>query len=155
MKHSTRENQIFVDCCNNGKVRFALYKNFLLHFQDLCTGRGLQAKQYRTNVRSYNDALYMASLTANWQEKGLEVSCFNPIITLQGQIYHSIGAFVPPKGLCLTYLSVCIHDTNFSEHSSIRAQSCDQKLLQPVLTALVEMLQQHSSYVQNFSTLCE
>lgn len=90
----------------------------------------------------------MAFKVENWQKRGPATYHSNQIITLQGRIYHSIVAFVPPEWLCPTYLSLYIHGTYFKKQSSIQAQNCDPRLLRPVTTALAKLLQQHISYVQ-------
>lgn len=95
----------------------------------------------------------MASVTADWVERRLLTSRYNPTITFQGRDYHSIGAFVPPRGLWLTHLSVYIHETDSPQQFRVRAQNCDHNLSQSVLNALAAMMQQHNSYVQTLMTL--
>lgn len=66
VKHSTKENLIFVDRCHNGKEHFPPNRKFLQFFRDLCASPELQAKNFRSNIRRYNNAMSMESVTAIW-----------------------------------------------------------------------------------------
>lgn len=61
----------------------------------------------------------MASVTKTWIERCPGVSHYNPIITIQGRIHHSIGVSIPPEGLRLSYFSGYIEDSDFAEQSRI------------------------------------
>lgn len=88
----------------------------------------------------------IASVTANWIEKGPGVSRYNLTITIQEGINCSTGVSIPPEGLCPMYPFVYIHDMDFAEQSRICAQYCRQRLLEPELTSFAETLQQRNSY---------
>lgn len=63
--------------------------------------------------------------------------------------------FKPPEELRPTYLSEYIYDKDFIKQINAWAQSCDQRLLRPIVTASAQMLQQRYSYVQSILTLRE
>lgn len=58
------------------------------------------------NIREYNKALPVGVVATNWVNRGPGTSPFNPTINLQGQIFHYIGALMPPAQLRLVILPV-------------------------------------------------
>ena len=118
------------------------------------TGQHREAKLFRKLIRGYNNALSMASVTANWVARGPGSSNFNPTMTVQGRVYHWIGALVPPQHLQPSFLSVYIHDTDFSNQAGIR-RGANPRLNEGLLTRLAATLSQHNPYVQTFESLRE
>lgn len=96
---------------------------------------GVLSQQYKVN----NNATSMTSVTVNQQEKVSFVSCFSPKFELQGWIPRSIGESKPRGGLRSSYLFVDINYMDFFKQSSIRADTCESRLLQPFLFVLDEM----------------
>ncbi len=88
----------------------------------------------------------MASVHANWMNRGEGQANFNPTVTLQGRINHFLGALQAAPGSGPAFLSVYIHHTDVDVQAELRSQNfagADRALL----TSLVGMLNQHNTYV--------
>ncbi len=150
-------NPIFFNCCRSEKLtvqHIQLLQDQPSLLRELLTGSTPREKRLRKSIVKYKNALCMASVHANWVSRGEGQSGFNPTVTVQGRIYHFLGALQPAPGRRPAFLSVYIHDTNFEVQSELRSQNfagVDRALL----TRLASMLNQHNTYVQSIMSLHE
>ena len=64
---SEGKNKIFNICCNKGNVSipsFPIYPNILKEF---LTGEHVKSREFRKNIRIYNNSLAMASMSCNFE----------------------------------------------------------------------------------------
>lgn len=97
----------------------------------------------------------MVFVAAKFIQRDPSVYCYNPIITIQGRIYHRKGTVLEPERIYLTFLSIEYHDADFAEHSSANFKKYEIPLLEHEIIAHAENSQQHNSSFQNFMILCE
>ena len=97
----------------------------------------------------------MGSVTANWVRMGPGTSNFNPTMTVQGMIYHHIGALLPPEGVGPAFLSVYMYDTDLATQTATRSEHGGDRLRPAILQRLAEELQSVNSYIQSFQQLRE
>ena len=114
-------------CCNFGNVvledKFAGYPHEL---SDLLTGNSPEARNFRSNIRSFNSALAMASMGAQLDiPRGHGPYCFRLVSfrfflfssircflhRIHGQIYHLSGPLHPAEGQRPSYGQIYIMDT--------------------------------------------
>lgn len=145
---------MFSTCCGKGKVSFVALSDSPALLQGLLTEGGSRARQFRRNLRAYNNVLSMASVVAKWVSRGPGPSTFNPTITMQGRMYHYIGALLPSQGRSPAFASVYIHDTDYATQSRTRLNAAPQ-LDEALLAELAEMLHGRNPYVQTFLSMRE
>lgn len=83
VKMSSRDNSTFSNCCNNGIVQVPPERHLLIYLRKISTNSESQARYFRKNIRSNNNIMSVASVTANWIERGPGVSRYNPKIKIQ------------------------------------------------------------------------
>ncbi len=154
---SSEANPIFSNCCQGENLsvqHITLLQDPPSFLRELFTGSIPRDKGFCKNIVNYKNALCMASVHANWVNRGEGQSNFNPTVTCQGRIHHFLGALQPATGRRPAFLSVYIHDTDFDVQSELRSQNfaCVDRAL---LTSLASMLNHHNTYVQSFMSLHE
>ncbi len=122
--------------------------------QALVSGSTPCDELFRKNIVKYKNVLCMASVHANWVNRGEGQSKFNPTGTLQGRIHHFVAALQPAPGRSPAFLWVCIHDTDFDVQSELRSLNC-AGVDRTLLTNLASMLNQHNTYIQSFVSMHE
>ena len=146
---SSRRKPKFGNCCANGKYKPPPLPQCPEPLNTLLQAQTAEGRHFRKNIRMYNNVLSMASVKAQWVRLGPGTSNFNPTMTVQGNMYHLIGAMVPPQGIEPAYLSVYIHDTDCARQTDAR-QRVSKDLRPEILNGLAEMLNDNNSYVQSF-----
>lgn len=84
-------------CCNRGKVNFSPLHDPTITLKDLLLDDTARGKEFRVNIRGYNNAMAFASLGAQINERstrGWGLYTFR----VHGSIYHNIGALMPDEG---------------------------------------------------------
>ena len=120
LKSSSVSTPKFGNCCSNGKISKAsdyIFKPPPPILKELLESESSRAAHFRKHVREYNNALSMASINANFVNRGLGSSKWNPTITIQGRLYHEIGALFPELDKKPRYCAVYIHDTDYKEQA--------------------------------------
>ena len=154
IKGSSTTSPRFGNCCEGGKVLFSPSTDPPALLRQLLTGTTPRDRRFRKDIRAYNNALSMGSVTAKWVNRGPGTSAFNPTITMHGRIYHYLGAMMPPVGRGPSFLSVYIHDTDYTEQTQHRMNAAcrlDANLMQE-LTAILHDV---NPYVHTFRSLRE
>jgi len=133
---STKDKHVLPNlCCGKGK-----YKPEILdppkELQDLFTGNSADSRHFRKHIRSYNNAFSLASVQANWVSRGLGSSSWNPTFTVQGKMYHLLGAMNPPDNVHPRYASLYVYDT---ENSTANRKRFHPNLKENVLTSIYSL----------------
>ncbi len=149
----------FSNCCTNGCIASEIVPRFSdapILLKQLLTESSTNATSFRKNIRKYNSALVMASVTCNWVAPSFGNSAFNSTLTIQGRLHYFVGPLNPTEGLRPKYLSVYIHESLDNEND--RAGHGEEDFpgtIMADLTQLQSMLPVQNSLVQSFVSLRE
>jgi len=119
--------------------------------RELLVSSSSDAKHFRKHIRSYNSALAMASVRADFVSRGAGESAYNPTITVHGRMYHEMGTLSPPSGLKPRFASVYIHDT---EHATRNRKHFYGQLRESILSRIAVVLRETNELVKSFMSLC-
>ena len=117
--------------------------------RQLLTLSSKDAKHFRRYIRLYNSTLAVASVRANFVERGPGSSKFFPTVTVHGRMYHQMGALIPPQSNKPRFAAVYIHDT---DHAALRKYFYSD-IREDLLEALASMLHAENKLVQTFVSL--
>lgn len=142
----------FTDCCHDGKVAGQVQpirSTSLL--TSLITGTSREAVNFRTNARSYNNALALGSIEAN-------IVKFNgggpPFYKIHGQMYHRVGSTTPAPGYAPSYAQLYFMDTGEALRQ-MQGKTENHKCLDVVMAELQTMLYDVNQNVQHFKHMRE
>ncbi|SGZ28669.1 BQ5605_C027g10403 [Microbotryum silenes-dioicae] len=92
----SKSTRHFGACCSQGKVRLPPPPQPNLEYRQLLQGSDSEAKAFRENARSYNNALSFTSLAAHWDQT--QVGTLGPpVFRVFGRLYHRL-AHLPGRG---------------------------------------------------------
>ena len=138
-------------CCNKGKIKVPKpevpdqLKELLLH-----------DKEFLHNIRSYNNALCLATLGVEGKVKDLW-STFQ----FQGRCYHYIGDLKPSDGDSRQFAQWYIHDGELSKEEEAQGridgqlESVRNRLNKETMIKLQEMLKDKNHLVMKFQFVCQ
>lgn len=144
----------FYECYNSGKVIFAPLRNPLLLVKELLTGQSAIQRQFRQNIRKYNNILSMTSFKENWDDNTSVISTFHVTVTVHGQLFHLIGPEQLLPELPLSFMSINFHDPDYPEQAKMWLRhdtTLDNSLLQDISKLVYDL----NPYVHTFNTLHE
>ena len=136
-------------CCLKGKIKLPLPDPPKV-LKDLLKSNN----NFRTNIRSYNNSLALASLGID--KKEIMNEGFSPSLKFQGTIYHNIGALKPNEGEQPKFAQHYIHDASMTadDEVAMRMKSANNTNLKPdIVKQLQEMLHIHNPYVKTFKVI--
>lgn len=76
-------------------------------------------------------------------------------MAIQGNLYHYIGAFVPPHQIKHCQASVYFHDTKKVKRETIKENNASQHLSQSALIDFGTVVTKINLYAQPLQSLCE
>ena len=123
-----------------------------------------QAKLLRKHARPLNNSLALASSSISQPRNLPGGSSWSPTVSVQGKIYHNIGALNPADGADRRWAQMYVFDPSFDETTerlaSLRLGSRnvsqrERANTEALLTALQHALHTDNSYVQDFITAGE
>ena len=107
-------------CCLHGKFTLPIQQAPPHELLQLFNGQHILSKEFRKNIRMYNNAFAFTSVGVKLDEtvnRGNGPYCFK----IQGQLHHSLGSLLPSLNTNARFAQVYIYDTN--EALSIRMQN--------------------------------
>ena len=109
LAQSSNTRPRFGMCCFQGKIKLAPLHNPPPELNNLFGGQTPQAKQFRENIRRYNNALAMTSLGCKVDES---VNRGNGpyVFKVQGRLSHLAGSLLPQEGESPVYAQLYIYD---------------------------------------------
>ena len=116
----------------------------------LLTSENVRAKRFRKDIRQYNNALAMGSVRANFVSRGPGPSAYNPTLTIQGRMYHQIGAMSSLPGQAPQFASLYFHDTDYA---TMNRKDVHRTLDEELLRELAQMLEERNNLVKSFVAL--
>lgn len=119
-----------------------------MHLEELpeppATIRGLyeSGRSFLDNLRSYNNALAMASIGC---EESV-ITGFNPTFKIHGKVYHRIGALLPNASEQPKFAQIYFHNT---DHEVANRLTHNSHLSADVVHTLQQTLHQVNPYIQS------
>ena len=143
-------------CCNGGNVKIDLPKPHPL-IRSLLSGISQKVKNFRKNIRYYNNALTLASMGGLGDNSLPELKGYNPNVRFQGRIYHMLGGLVPEEGEQRKFAQFFTYDATEDEEAQARMNSTRSahKLDKTIITQLQKMLKEVNPYVKDFKMISE
>jgi len=138
LTNSSNTNLHFGICCFQGKIKLAHLHNLPPELDNLFRGQNSQAKEFRNNIRRYNNALAMTSLGCKVDES---VNHGNGpyVFKVQGHLSHLADSLLPEEKEQSVYAQLYIYDPeealNYHMH-----HNANQGLNCQVMAELQEML---------------
>lgn len=139
-------------CCNNGKIQLPPLDEIPPVLADLLSDSTSKGKQFRENIRVYNNNLAFASIGTNY----VKFSSHGPSsIVIQGTMYHLIGSLLPSSNPP-RYAQLYFVDTNDRQAQlTARCNVATGSINKPILQSLVTMMQQYNPHFQQFKRAME
>ena len=136
-------------CCLDGKVKIDLP-----HPPDILKDLLKNSTNFKTNIRSYNNSLAMASLGL---DKEIVNDGYSPSLKFQGSLYHNIGPLKAQDGAVRKFAQLYIHDGSMEDEVSDRLKVTREgrDLKADILKRLQDMLHIYNPFVQTFKALGE
>ncbi|XP_019158591.1 PREDICTED: uncharacterized protein LOC109155362 [Ipomoea nil] len=117
---STKASQLFMLCCNNGKIKLPDNKLPPKGIFDLFFGNDEISKEFLHNIRTYNNMFYFTSMGGK-VDKNVNKGGAPPIFRLSGQNYHLMGTLLPEQGKEPHFAQLYIYDTANERNNRINA----------------------------------
>ncbi|SGZ28003.1 BQ5605_C026g10246 [Microbotryum silenes-dioicae] len=135
-----------------GKVRLPPPPQPNLEYRQLLEGSDSDAKAFRENARSYNNALSFTSLAAHWDQT--QVGTLGPpVFRVFGRLYHRLGALIPAVNQRPAFAQTWLIDP--AEATNTRLQgpdSTETRIQRSTLTKLQSMLRTGNRFVREFAS---
>ncbi|SGZ30948.1 BQ5605_C046g12278 [Microbotryum silenes-dioicae] len=135
-----------------GKVRLPPPPQPNLEYRQLLQGSDSDAKAFRENARSYNNALSFTSLAAHWDQT--QVGTLGPpVFRVFGRLYHRLGALIPAVNQRPAFAQTWLIDP--AEATDTRLQgpdSADSRMQRSILTKLESILRTGNRFVREFAS---
>ncbi|SGZ22709.1 BQ5605_C022g09530 [Microbotryum silenes-dioicae] len=137
---------------SQGKVQLPPPPQPNLEYRQLLQGSDSEAKAFRENARSYNNALSFTSLAALWDQT--QVGTLGPpVFRVFGRLYHRLGALIPTVNQCPVFAQTWL--INPAEATDTRLQGPDSaktRIQRSTLTKLESMLRTGNRFVREFAS---
>lgn len=117
----------------------------------LLTGQTSDTRHFRNNIRSYNSAFSLGSVTANLASRGPGTSTFKLSMTLHDHIHHCVGVLSHLPNTEHSFLPIYTHGTDFT--SKTYKKNDGLSFEQIFLQQLTSMIHDVNPYVQSFLSL--
>ncbi|SGY65996.1 BQ5605_C004g02611 [Microbotryum silenes-dioicae] len=138
-------------CCSQGKVRLPPPPQPNLEYRQLLQGSDSEAKAFRENARSYNNALSFTSLAALWDQT--QVGTLGPpVFRVFGRLYHRLGALIPAVNQCPTFAQTWLINPAEATDTRLEPDGADIHMQRSTLTKLESMLRTKNHFVREFAS---
>ena len=112
------------------------------------------AEQFRENIRNYNNAFALSSLSVK-----RDLSVYGPqgvyTFRIQGQLCHLIGSLLPLPGKQPAFSQIYIYNSDPMEQAQYRISHHHNLLDVNIVLSLQAMLHQYNPYMETFLTARE
>ena len=149
-KKDEEGNLSFGLCCAYGKYKLAPEPEFPPLLQQLMTGDDQVSREFRRNIRQYNNALAFASRGfSGIPFKFPTTSRGPPIFKVSGQIYHTMGNVLPNKGEKPQFSQMYVYD---EQHELDNRMENVQGLNRETLKKLQEMMHSINEFAKVYKS---
>ena len=147
-------------CCNSGKIAWPVMSDppeplrSLLHGTNQSNGTlslslesdSIEAKEFRENIRNYNNALAFSSLGV---KSDSSIYSANGIYTfrIHGEICHRISTLLPLDGDPTKFTQLYIYDSSPQSQAQMRANRVHDKVDVNTILRLQWTIELHNPYV--------
>ncbi|SCZ87666.1 BZ3500_MvSof-1268-A1-R1_Chr2-2g05132 [Microbotryum saponariae] len=125
----TKSTGHFSTCCSQGKVRLSPPP------QPNLEGSDSEAKAFRENSRSYNNALSFTSLATHFDQTRLS-TLGPPVFRVFGRLYHRLGALIPAVNQRPAFAQTWLIDPAEATDTRLGPDSADSCIQRSTLTKL-------------------
>ncbi|XP_018495266.1 uncharacterized protein LOC108864329 [Galendromus occidentalis] len=140
----------YMMCCAKNTVELPLFEPFPETLRSLYLNQDDDSKSFRKFIRNYNNALPMASMTADIvTPQGFGPYCFR----VHGQVYHTIGGLQPRDGDPPQCAQVLIMDTNEAAQELCGRDA--NRVVESTFRTLHNMLNDSNPYVRAFRLMAQ
>ena len=148
------ENETSSLCCNGGKVSLIIFPPPPELIQSLLTGNSVEAKLFRENTRSFNNALALSSIRVN--ERKFR-NGYNPSVIFEGKVCQMYGPLLPENGEEPKFAQLYVHDPS-TEHTMRVKNMClptslsksQVKIITKTMQKLQDLLKIVNPFVRDF-----
>ncbi|SGY45470.1 BQ5605_C001g00288 [Microbotryum silenes-dioicae] len=142
-------------CCSQGKVQHAAASpspaqsrgSFLKARMPVSCSVRQQAKAFRENARSYNNALSFTSLAAHWDQS--QVGTLGPpVFRVFGRLYHRLGALIPAVNQRPAFAQTWLIDRAKATDTRLGPDGADSRIQRSTLTKLESILRTGNRFVR-------
>ena len=146
-------------CCNDGKVVLEKFPDPPIYLKKLWKDKTTQAKIFRENARSFNNALALSSLVVTNRKFS---DGFTPSVVFEGKVSQMYGPLIPKDGEQPRFAQIYIHDPA-TQHtirvnnmhlpeSTTRKQT---QIISGVMKHLQNLMMEVNPFVKDFLQICE
>ncbi|SCZ98328.1 BZ3500_MvSof-1268-A1-R1_Chr7-1g09098 [Microbotryum saponariae] len=141
----------FSTCCSQGKVRLPPPPQPNLEYRQLLEGSDTEAKAFRVNARSYNNALSFTSLAAHWDQTPVG-TLGPPVFRVFGRLYHRLGALIPAVNQRPAFAQTWLIDPVEATDTRLGPDGTDSRMQRSTLTKLESVLRTGNRLVREFAS---
>ncbi|SGY44402.1 BQ5605_C001g00152 [Microbotryum silenes-dioicae] len=147
----SKSTRHFSACCSQGKVRLPPPPQPNLEYRQLLQGSDSEAKAFRENARSYNNALSFTSLAALWDQT--QVGTLGPpVFHVFGRLYHRLGALFPAVNQRPAFAQTWLINPAEATDTRLEPDGADSHMQRSTLTKLESMLRTKNHFVREFAS---
>ncbi|SGY57477.1 BQ5605_C006g04277 [Microbotryum silenes-dioicae] len=137
--------------CSQGKVQLPPPPQPNLEYRQLLEGSDSEAKAFRENAQSYNNALSFTSLAAHWDQT--QVGTLGPpVFRVFSHLYHRIGALFPAVTQRPTFAQTWLIDPAEATDTRLGPDGADSRMQRSTLTKLESILRTGNRFVREFAS---
>jgi hypothetical protein len=108
--NSTNRTPLFGMCCTSGKIKLPKLADPPIEILNLLSGQDYIAKQFRENIRKYNNTLAMTSLGCKVDDSVNRNGAGPYVFKVHGQLSHRAGSLLPNERQTPLYSQLYIYD---------------------------------------------
>jgi len=146
-------------CCMDGKVKLASFNPPPPEINNLWFGQTTEAKLFRDNARSLNNALCLASV----EVKEKRFSGWTPSVIFEGRVTQRAGPLLPESGEKPKYAQLYCHDPQLATgcrvanlNMVIQPMSAPNKeIMKNLVERMQAVLQQVNPFIRKFMQMLE
>ncbi|SGY29316.1 BQ5605_C002g01041 [Microbotryum silenes-dioicae] len=135
-------------CCSQGKVRLPLPFQPNTEYRQLLEGSDSEAKAFRENARSYNNALSFTSLAAHWDQTKVG-TLGPPVFRVFGRLCHRLSALIPAVNQRPAFAQTWLIDPAEATDTRLGPDGAGSRMLRSTLTKLESILRTGNRFYGN------
>lgn len=144
----------FSICCGEGKVDLPLLRQTPEELLELLNGRDLESKNYRKNIRTYNNIFAFTSMGGKIDNE-INIGNGPYVFRLNGQTYHRIGSLLPADGSKPMYAQLYMFDADDEVKGRMNVSDKDNSISDATIKKLMHMLDRENELVKTFRQVRE
>ena len=153
------KNETPTHCCNNGKVALTVFPDPPQIIQNLLKHKTVEAKLFRENTRSFNNALALSSIQVKVKHFA---NGYCPSVIFEGKVTQYCGPMLPDDGQEPRFAQLYIHDPATENTARFKNMSLPSNLsnkqtiiIRNTLEKLQELLKDVNPFVKDLLHVCE